>query len=75
MGGHLYQQALNDINKAIELAPTEPIYQAEKASLQVRVGMHKEAMETAQQAHTDVTRLFRRLSLPGSGTMPYQPEG
>lgn len=49
LGGHLYQQALNDINKAIELAPTEPIYQAEKASLQVRVGMHKEAMETAQQ--------------------------
>ena len=49
VGGHLYQQALNDINKAIELAPTEPIYQAEKASLQVRVGMHKEAMETAQQ--------------------------
>lgn len=49
VGGHLYQQALNDINKAIELAPGEPIYQAEKASLQVRVGMHKEAMETAQQ--------------------------
>ncbi len=49
VGGHLYQQALNDINKAIELAPAEPIYQAEKASLQVRVGMHKEAMETAQQ--------------------------
>ena len=49
LGGHLYQQALNDINKAIELAPTEPMYQAEKASLQVRVGMHKEAMETAQQ--------------------------
>lgn len=49
LGGHLYQQALNDINKAIELAPTEPMYQAEKASLQVRVGMHKEAMETARQ--------------------------
>lgn len=49
LSGHLYQQALNDINKAIELAPTEPMYQAEKASLQVRVGMHKEAMETAQQ--------------------------
>ena len=49
VGGHLYQQALNDINKAIELAPAERIYQAEKASLQVRVGMHKEAMETAQQ--------------------------
>lgn len=49
LGGHLYQQALNDINKAIELAPSEPMYLAEKASLQVRVGMHKEAQETARQ--------------------------
>ena len=48
-GGHLYQQALNDISRAIELAPTEPIYLAEKASLQVRVGQHKEAIVTAQQ--------------------------
>jgi len=49
LGGHLYQQALNDINKAIELAPSESMYYAEKASLQIRVGMHKEAMETARQ--------------------------
>ena len=49
VGGHLYQQALNDINKAIELEPAEPTYYGEKASLQIRVGMHKEAIETAQQ--------------------------
>lgn len=49
MGGHLFQQALNDIDKAIELEPTEPTYYGEKASLQVRVSMHKEAIETAQQ--------------------------
>jgi len=49
LGGHLYQQALNDINKAIELAPSESMYYAEKASLQVRVGMHKDAIETARQ--------------------------
>lgn len=48
-GGHLFQQALNDINKAIDMAPSEPMYRAEKASLQVRVGQHKEAIETAQQ--------------------------
>ena len=48
-GGHLFQQALEDIDKAIELAPTEPMYQAEKASLAVRVGMYQEAIETAQQ--------------------------
>lgn len=49
LGGHLYQQALNDINKAIELAPSETMYYAEKASLLIRVGMHKDAAETARQ--------------------------
>lgn len=49
IGGHLYQQALNDIDKAIELDPTEPMYRAEKASLEIRVGMHKEAIETSRQ--------------------------
>ncbi len=49
VGGHLYQQALNDLNKAIELAPTDPMYQAEKASLLLRVGMHKEAIVSANQ--------------------------
>ena len=49
VGGRLFQQALNDIKKAIELAPTEPLYYAEKASIEVRVGMHKEAIETSQQ--------------------------
>ncbi len=47
--GHLFQQALNDINKAIEMDASEPVYLAEKASLLVRVGMHSEAIETAQQ--------------------------
>jgi tetratricopeptide (TPR) repeat protein len=49
VGGHLYQQALNDIDKAIELSPSEPLYYAEKASLQVRVGKHQDAIATAQQ--------------------------
>ncbi len=48
-GGHLYQQALNDLDRAIQMAPTEPMYRAEKASLQVRVGQHKQAIDTAQQ--------------------------
>ena len=47
--GHLYQQALNDIDKAIELEPSAPLYYAEKASLLVRVGKHQEAITTAQQ--------------------------
>lgn len=49
VNGHLYQQALNDINKAIEMAPTEPLYHMEKASLQLRVGQTKEAEETARE--------------------------
>lgn len=49
VGGHLYQQAFNDIDKAIEFAPSEPLYYAEKASLQVRVGKHQDAITTAQQ--------------------------
>jgi len=48
-GGRLFQQALNDINKAIQIAPEQSLYYAEKASLQVRVGLYDEAMETAQE--------------------------
>ena len=47
--GRLYQQALNDINRAIQMNPTEILYYAEKASLEVRVGMYDEAMETARE--------------------------
>ena len=39
MGGRLFQMALNDIDKAIELNPTYDLYLAEKASLQIRVGL------------------------------------
>ncbi|MCR4583435.1 MAG: hypothetical protein K5764_07780 [Prevotella sp.] len=49
IGGRLYQQALNDINKAITMEPKETLYLAEKASLQVRVGQYAEAQATARQ--------------------------
>ena len=45
----LYQQALNDINRAIQINPQEPLYYAEKASLLIRVGMYDEALTTAQE--------------------------
>lgn len=48
VGGRLYQQALNDIDRAITMAPDNDFYPAEKASLLVRVGMYDEAMETAR---------------------------
>lgn len=47
-GGRLFQQALDDIAKAIEMNPQQELYYAEKASLEVRVGLYDEAIETAQ---------------------------
>jgi len=49
IGGRLFQQALNDIDKAIEMAPANPFYLSEKASLQIRVGLHADAQQTARQ--------------------------
>ena len=45
----LYQQALNDINQAIQMNPQETLYYAEKASLEVRVGLYDEAEATAKE--------------------------
>lgn len=47
MGGRLFQQALNDIDKAIALNPDYALYYAEKASLEVRVGRYDDAIATA----------------------------
>jgi tetratricopeptide (TPR) repeat protein len=45
----LYQQALNDISQAIQMNPQETLYYAEKASLEVRVGLFDEAEATAKE--------------------------
>lgn len=45
----LYQQALDDITLAIRLAPQEPLFYAEKANVQLRVGQYYEAIATASQ--------------------------
>jgi len=47
LGGRLFQQALNDITRAVELNPQQELYYAEKASLEVRVGYNDEAVKTA----------------------------
>ena len=47
--GRLYQQALNDINRAIQMEPKETLYHAEKASLQIRVGQYDDAIGTAEE--------------------------
>lgn len=45
--GRLFQQALDDIDKAISMTPQSDLYYAEKASLQVRLGLYDEAIPTA----------------------------
>jgi len=45
----LYQQALNDISQAIRINPQETLYYAEKASLEVRVGLFDDAESTAKE--------------------------
>ena len=48
--GRLYQQALNDIIRAIVMNPKETFYYAEKASLEIRVGLYDNAMATAKES-------------------------
>ena len=45
--GRLFQQALDDIEKAVTMTPQSDLYYAEKASLQVRLGLYDEAIPTA----------------------------
>lgn len=46
--GRLFQQALDDIDEAIRMTPQSDLYYAEKASLQVRLGLIDDAIETAK---------------------------
>ena len=47
VGGRMFQQALNDLAKAISMSPSNTLYYSEKASLEVRVGLYEDAIETA----------------------------
>lgn len=44
----LFKQAIGDITNAIYLAPSEPMYHAERASLLLRVNMPKDAIDAAK---------------------------
>jgi hypothetical protein len=50
--GRLFQQALNDIGQAAKMEPKNTFYLAEKASLQLRVGLYDQVMETANEIMT-----------------------
>lgn len=45
-----FQRALDDINKAIELNPTDVAYRAELAVVNIRVGRYQEAVNTLKDA-------------------------
>ena len=46
----MYQQALNDIETAVRMEPREPLYHAELASVNYRIGQIDEAVAAARQA-------------------------
>ena len=48
MKGHLFQQALDDIRRAVELAPTEMLYLTEKAAVELRLGQTDDALKSAE---------------------------
>ncbi|NPD92828.1 tetratricopeptide repeat protein [Xylanibacter muris] len=50
IGGRMFQQALSDITTAIAMAPDNTVYYADKASLEIRVGMYDEAAATAAKS-------------------------
>ncbi|MBR6036652.1 MAG: hypothetical protein IKP41_06850 [Bacteroidaceae bacterium] len=50
VNARMLQQALEDIDKAIELAPREPLYHVERAALAVRASMFDECIQSCQTA-------------------------
>ena len=64
VNARMYQPAIDDINKAIELAPREPLYYVEKAALAVRVDLFDECIEACQTAirlNPDIIDTYRIL--------------
>ena len=50
VNARMLQQALEDINKAIELAPREPLYHVERGAIAVRANMFDECIQSCQTA-------------------------
>lgn len=64
VNGRMFQPALDDINKAIEMSPRTPLYYIEKASLTLRVNLLDEciqACETAIALNPDIVDSYRIL--------------
>lgn len=64
VNARMFQQALDDINKAIELAPRTPLYHVERAAITIRVGLLDECIESCQMAirlNPDIIDAYRIL--------------
>ncbi|MCF0196506.1 MAG: tetratricopeptide repeat protein [Bacteroidaceae bacterium] len=48
--GRMYPAALSDIERAISIEPQEPIYYAEAAALNYRIGEHEQTIKHAEKA-------------------------
>lgn len=64
VNARMFQQALDDLNKAIEMAPRVPLYYVEKAALTLRVSLFDECIEACQNAirlNPDIIDTYRIL--------------
>ncbi len=50
VNARMFQQALDDINKALEMAPSNPLYHIERAAQTLRVNMIDECIQSCQTA-------------------------
>lgn len=64
VNARMFQQALDDLNRAIEMAPREPLYHVERAALTLRVGMLDDCIQscnTAIRLNPDIIDAYRIL--------------
>ena len=66
----MFQQAVDDIDRAIRMEPKEPLYHAERAVVYYRLGEFEEALKSAQKSAELNPKVRRRLSF--SGNLPTQ---
>jgi tetratricopeptide (TPR) repeat protein len=50
VNARMFQQALDDLNRAVEIVPREPLYHVERAALTLRVGMLDDCIQSCQTA-------------------------
>lgn len=62
----MYQHALDDIDRAIRMAPNEPLYHAERAVIHYRIGEFEEALLSARKStelHPEFADAYRIMGI------------